>query len=49
MDRIADLAILPPLKDSKDSKVKSVQILDEWEHFTVKFNVSYPSQSYSLN
>ena len=49
MDRIADLALLSPLDESKDSKVKTVQILDEWEHFTIKFNVSYPGQSYSLN
>ena len=49
MDRIADLALLSPLDESKDSKVKTVQILDEWEHFTIKLNVSYPGQSYSLN
>ena len=46
IDRIADLAILPAMNDSS-VQVKSVQIHDEWGHFTVKFGILYPSQSHA--
>ena len=49
IDRIADLAILPVMKETTDTQVKDVQILDEWGHFTVKFGVLYPSQSHAQN
>lgn len=55
--RIADLAILPPTKyniwlepngdHSKVSGVTSVQLFDEWDYFTIKFGVLYPSQSFT--
>ena len=43
IDRIADLAILPAVSDPQDPQVKSVELHDEWEHFTVKFSIFYPS------
>ena len=45
--RIADLAILTPIKESKGLGLTSVQLFDEWDYFTVKFGILYPSQSYS--
>lgn len=47
MVRIADLAILPLMRESKDGRVKSVQLFDVWDHFTVKFGVIYPQQTFS--
>ena len=45
--RIADLGILPPMKQSKGLGVTSVQLFDEWDYFTIKFGILYPSQSYT--
>lgn len=49
MARIADLAILPLVRQSKDGHVKHVQLYDVWGHFTIKFGVIYPTQSYNQN
>ena len=40
------MAILPPISENMQG-VTSVQLFDEWAHFTVKFGILYPSQSYS--
>lgn len=45
--RIADLAILPSFQHAKGLGVTSVQLFDEWDHFTIKFGILYPSQSYT--
>lgn len=45
--RIADLGILPQTNMSKGLGVISVQLFDEWEYFTIKFGILYPSQSYA--
>jgi hypothetical protein len=49
MVRIADLAILPLIRQSKDGHTKHVQLFDVWGHFTVKFGVIYPTQSFAQN
>lgn len=49
MVRIADLAILPLIRQSKDGLTKFVQLFDVWDHYTVKFGVTYPTQSFSQN
>ena len=43
MARVADLAILPLVRQTKGGNVKHVQLYDVWGHFTIKFGVIYPN------
>jgi len=41
MNRLADLTVLTNQAKGQGNQVKHVQLLDEWEHFTIKFAVNY--------